>query len=123
MTPLDGLREADFQREVLALARRHGWLVQHTYRGKTGKGAWRTNAATGFPDLVLVRPPTLLFLELKAGHGTATAEQLMWLDALARVPGVVALVVTPSDGQLVHDLLTGPPVIACARQRREGDHR
>ena len=42
--------EASFQKELVQAAKLFGWTVCHTYRGKTGSGAWRTN--TTFADFV-----------------------------------------------------------------------
>src|SRR5437762_1447114 len=36
----------------------------------------------GFPDIVAVRPPRLLFVELKGAKGRVSEEQLAWMDAL-----------------------------------------
>ena len=41
------LKESDFQRAVIEMARLHGWLVYHTHDSR--------RSAPGFPDLVLVQ--------------------------------------------------------------------
>jgi hypothetical protein len=38
----------------------------------------------GFPDLVLVRPPRVMFVELKSERGRASPSQREWLDRLSR---------------------------------------
>lgn len=109
--PYTDVTEAEFQRWVVAKAKKAGWMVNHTYRGRTTKGAWRTNAtARGFPDLTLLRPSTrqLVFLELKAPGGKPTPEQLAWAAGLQRVPGVEAYVVSPGDANDVLALLARP---------------
>jgi hypothetical protein len=41
--------------------------------------------AAGFPDLVMVREPKLVFAELKAPRGRLSAEQSAWIGALQLV--------------------------------------
>ncbi len=103
------LTEAEFQKQVVELAKRHGWMVSHVYRTRTAKGAWRTSTtAVGFPDLVLLRPGQLVFLELKAEGGKASPEQLVWIKTLQSVLGVEAYVVRPSEWDDLVALLTDP---------------
>ena len=81
---LDGsVSERDFQRTVIELAKVRGWLVYHALPARTKKG-WRTltQGDVGFPDLVMVRPPRLIFAELKSEKGKMTVEQESWQDAL-----------------------------------------
>lgn len=53
----------------------------------------------GLPDLILVRPPRVLFVELKRERTSAkvTREQAGVLDMLAQCPGVESYVWRPSD--------------------------
>ena len=67
--------EKDFQAQVLDLARLCGWLCYHTHDSR--------RSAPGFPDLVLVRPPRLVFAELKSEEGKLRPEQRAWLKTLA----------------------------------------
>jgi hypothetical protein len=69
------LSEKDFQQQVLDLTRLSGWLCYHTH------DSWRS--APGFPDLVMVRPPRLLFVELNSEQGRLRLEQATWLEVLA----------------------------------------
>lgn len=80
------LREADLQDAIVEAAMMLGWKVMHTRPARTGKG-WRTplQGHRGFPDLVLLRPPRLIFAELKSLSGKLTPEQEGWLDALELV--------------------------------------
>ncbi len=106
------ISEADFQRQVVELARRLGWMTCHTYRTRTAKGAWRTSTtAVGYPDLTLLHPGKrrLVFLELKTDKGKPTAEQLAWIVGLQSVPGVEAYIVHPAEWDDVVDVLTHPP--------------
>jgi len=51
----------------------------------------------GWPDIVLVRPPSVIFAELKTATGRLTPAQRTWLDALDGCPGVEAYLWRPSD--------------------------
>jgi len=81
--------EADFMATVIAMAERFGWRWHHETDSR------RTNA--GWPDLVLVKPPALIVVELKAQKGRTTPEQDAWLADLGACPGVWATVWRPSD--------------------------
>ena len=83
------IREKDFLEQVRELARYEGWLSYHTYRS--------TRSEPGFPDLVLVRPPRLIFAELKTEKGRVTPAQWLWLDVLGRSNEVEAYLWRPSD--------------------------
>ena len=68
------MTEADLLRVVRDLARYRGWFGYHTYRS--------TRSDPGFPDLVLVRPPRLIFAELKTAKGPLSAPQKVWREEL-----------------------------------------
>ena len=98
---LPSITEAEFQRQVLQLARINGWRSAHFRPAKTARG-WRTPCqgdAKGFPDLVLVkpgRPGRLLFVELKRLGAWLTGEQKDWIHALEDA-GAQVFVWRPSD--------------------------
>lgn len=71
------LTEAQWQELVVDFARLHGWRHYHTHDSR--------RSAAGFPDLVLVRGPELLFVELKSEKGRITPQQRQWLEALDAV--------------------------------------
>lgn len=86
------LTEAQWQEQVLGMARLFGWRCAHFRSARTEKG-WRTPVqadGAGFPDLVLVRGTELIFAELKANRGRATEAQHEWVNALAHVAAAVA---------------------------------
>ncbi len=83
------ISEKHFQVQVLELARLSGWRCYHTHDSR--------KSAPGFPDLVLVRSPVVLFAELKTEGGEATPEQRVWLAALRACPGVAARLWRPGD--------------------------
>lgn len=80
--------EAELDSALRAAAEQAGWRRYHTYRSK--------RSPAGFPDLVLVRPPELIFWELKSAAGKATPEQIGWIQDLADC-GVEARIVRPAD--------------------------
>lgn len=85
MTPT----ERQFQQQVLGLARLLGWRSYHTWSS--------IHSAAGFPDLVLVRPPRLVFCELKSARGRLSPAQQDWLEALGACPGVEAFCWRPDQ--------------------------
>jgi hypothetical protein len=63
------VKEADFQKIVINLAKMHGWLVHHPLPSMNRRGIWATHELGdhGFPDLVLAHPKGVLYSQnLKA---------------------------------------------------------
>ena len=60
----------------MACAKALGWEVWWTHDSR--------HSPKGWPDLVLARPPRLLFRELKAGRGKLTEAQADCLGSLRR---------------------------------------
>lgn len=101
------MTEAEFQAEVVKLAKIQGFLVCHVYPAQNSAGVWVTPTTyKGFPDLTLVKRGRLIFLELKKVGGKATPEQRRWIATAQTVPGVEAWVVDPTDWPEVHAALT-----------------
>lgn len=71
------LLEGAFQSQVVGLADFYGWRSYHTHDSRRSR--------KGFPDLVLVRVPELIFAELKTETGRTTPEQAAWLEDLKAV--------------------------------------
>lgn len=97
--------ETEFQREVIKIAKSLGWYVYHALPGQ-GRNRHLTLfiGKRGFPDLVLCRPPRLIFAELKSERGKPSTDQMEWLDAL-RACGVEVYLWRPSDLETVADVL------------------
>lgn len=70
--------EKEFLAQIIELAILTGWLVHHVFEQR--QYARRTDK--GFPDLVLVRPPRLLFVEAKSEKGKISPAQDEWLSKL-----------------------------------------
>jgi hypothetical protein len=58
----------------LQLAHLQGWRCYHTFDSR--------RSAPGFPDLVLVRGESLLFVECETDRGGVSPAQAQWIEAL-----------------------------------------
>ena len=78
--------EAQFQAQVIQLARINGWKVFHPAKMQSRDGTCRTalQGDKGWPDLVLAhRDKGLIVAELKSDKGTVSFDQQAWLTHLA----------------------------------------
>jgi len=105
--------ENAFLRAVVDLAHLYSWLAVHHEKSARKVGdRWISNIRgdRGSPDCLFVRPPRVIFAELKLGTrarderdhlpgGTygLTADQVRWRDALLACPGVEYALWTPED--------------------------
>jgi hypothetical protein len=107
LAPPEDISERALTALVIAVAQGLGWRVYHPRPARERSGEWCTPVAgdgSGYPDLTLVRH-RLVYVELKSQTGRLSDDQRAWLDALSRVPGVVARVIRPSDWtELIHIL-------------------
>lgn len=106
MKPQLVMTEAAFLGAIRDLAKTLGYATYHTYRSDRSE--------PGFPDLVLMRPPLLLFRELKTDRGRLTAPQRRWLEELIAC-GQDAAVWRPAD-------LRGGRIQAELTRARRGVH-
>lgn len=83
------ISETSFQRQVVELAERCSWWVWHDNDSRRNKA--------GLPDLIMIRPPRVVFVELKAQKGRFRPAQKMVLELLSRCPGVEVYSWRPSD--------------------------
>lgn len=99
MNRLPPITEAQFQRQVVQLARLLGWLVYHT-RDSRGSDA-------GYPDLTMVRGRRVVYAELKSARGRVKPEQAVWATALAAVGGAVECYLwRPGDWDQIQQVLS-----------------
>lgn len=89
--------ERDFMESVIDEARLRGWLVYHTHDSRRSEA--------GFPDFVMVRGRTVLWVECKRDGQNPTHAQRVWLDALGRA-GQMVYVWRPRDREEVSRWLT-----------------
>lgn len=92
------INEAEFTAVVLELAAWRHWRTYHTWSSM--------HSAKGFPDLVLLRPPRLIFSELKSEKGRLGEEQAEWLGMLRELSGVEVYVWRPHDMDVIEQTLT-----------------
>jgi hypothetical protein len=93
------ITERQFSRQIDELTRTLGYVLYHTFLS--------VRSAPGFPDDVLVRPPRIIFAELKSETGKLTAAQEGWLALLRQCPGVETYVWRPSQLQEIAVILQG----------------
>lgn len=108
------LSEAAFQRQVLELAKRFGWIAYHVPDS-------RRVTAKGCPDLILIheRQKRLLFAELKTATGRLTEDQKTWLRILDSA-GTETAVWRPADlmQEIPRRLSAGPGQLYPGARRR-----
>jgi hypothetical protein len=82
--------ERDFMTSVIELAHLLGWRHFHDNATNAPRQCWHCGRksivprnAPGWPDLVLVRRPRVLFCELKREGSAPSPDQQAWLDELA----------------------------------------
>ena len=90
------LTEAQFQAQVIQLAKLLQWRVYHTWNSM--------HSAAGYPDLTLVRGKRLLFAELKSERGKVRPEQTEWLHDLHEA-GAQAFIWRPSEWARIVEIL------------------
>ena len=93
------MTETDLQTLIVDVAEQCGWLVFHDNDSR------RNNA--GFPDLVLVKPPRVVFMALKSDKGTLRPAQQVWMGHLLECDTIASAVVRPEHLDLVTNYLTG----------------
>ena len=91
------MSEAEWQKQIEDYATMHDWLWYHTHNSR-----W---SPAGFPDLVLVRGETVIFLEAKTIKGKMKTAQMVWMERLKKATQVRAAVVRPSDWDTLEEQL------------------
>ena len=87
-----GISETAFSSQVEDLLKLFGWRFTHFRPAWSSKG-YRTPIVgnKGFPDYCAVRPPRLIFAELKDDHTKPTPEQEEWLEDLRECVKMITL--------------------------------
>ena len=104
---IEPVTEAAFTRQVLALAKLHGWRTAHFRPGRTKAGGWRTAVqgdGKGFLDILALRGSDKFVAELKVGKGKLTPEQWSWYHAW-RFSGVACFIWLPRNWPEIERIL------------------
>lgn len=91
------ITEKEFQEQILDLARLQNWLRYHTWNSRRSQ--------QGFPDLVLIRPPRVIFAELKVGDNDLSPYQRIYRELLLDCPGVEHYVWRPEGWDEIEEVL------------------
>lgn len=94
---LPSILEKEFQSQVMKLANALGWLQYHTYNSR--------RSVAGFPDLVLVKAPRVIFAELKTDKGKVSDAQKLWLMELGECSGVETYLWRPAALDEIAEIL------------------
>lgn len=89
--------ETQLREQVRDLARLYGWRFWFCWTS--------IHSPRGLPDLILARPPRLIFAELKSEKGMVSLEQQGWLDTLGACPGCEAYLWRPADLEEITEVL------------------
>jgi hypothetical protein len=92
-----GLSERDLREQIRNLCKVLGWRLAFTQ--------YSLRSPKGFPDLILLRPPRIIFAELKSETGKTTPEQDAWLDGLRGLPSAEVFLWRPVDIERIADVL------------------
>jgi len=91
------VNEKEFSQTVVEYAQACHWLVFRTWNS--------LHSPAGEPDLRMVRPPRVIFAELKREKGKVTKKQQEALELLEQCPGVETYVWRPSDWDKIEEVL------------------
>jgi len=89
--------EKDFSEAVVDYARSQGWEVWRTW--------YSAHSPPGEPDLRMVRPPRVVFAELKTMKGKLSEHQKRARDLLEECGGVEYFLWRPDDWSSIEDIL------------------
>jgi hypothetical protein len=90
-----------------------GWAWIHHRPARRKDGKWTTptqgNSSKGFPDLVCIRPPRVLWIEVKTNAGRATREQTAWIESLRSSGQEAYILHFPRDWHRFDNLIAADP--------------
>ena len=98
------MSEKQFLAQVIELAKLYGWSCAHfrsaRIQRKDGSHYYATPVQAdgeGWPDLVMARPPRLIFAEIKSESGIPSEAQMDWINCLNLCPPAEAYLWRPKD--------------------------
>lgn len=104
------VREDDLLDFVIDTAHAFGWLAFHPLSARLARGVTITpmRGDPGFFDVTAIRPPDVLFAELKSERGTASEGQRGWHEAAKACPGVHFRLWRPRDQDAIVAFMRDP---------------
>jgi hypothetical protein len=85
----------------------YGWTWHDTWPTHRTPGRWTPeHAAKGVPDLICLRPPRVLWLEIKTETGRVSLHQEAWIKGLRQSGQEAYIVHIPRQLQWLDDLLS-----------------
>ncbi len=109
-------RDPGFARKLLAYLTSAGWHWRRFFQSKPNAGRPDNMGMTGFPHVVAVKGPRLLFLLVKSDSAVLKSEEAGWLDRL-RGANAEAIVARPGNWISVRSALTDNATPARAASR------
>ena len=91
------ITESSFQDKVIQTAELGGWWVWHDTDSRRNRA--------GLPDLIMIRPPRVIFAELKKHDGRVRRSQQTVLGLLADCPDVESYLWRPDDFEAIERIL------------------
>lgn len=101
LTPAQRLDRTVSEAELQDFVRQAAETFKWTYHHETDS----RRSTAGLPDCILVRPPRVIFAELKTELGRTSKGQDHWLGQLEQCPGVEVYLWRPSDMDHIIDTL------------------
>lgn len=118
---LRAITEKVWTQQVVDMGRTFGWKIHHSLVGFGFSGKPITlQGHKGLPDLLMVKPPRVVFMELKRqAVRELTPEQEEWIALLKKCPSVEVYIFRPGDVVQVAGVLSGRPVEGLEEGQRE----
>ncbi len=91
------IKEKDLREQVRDLCKVYGYKFWFCWTS--------IHSPRGMPDLILCRPPRVIFAELKTAKGIVSPPQQEWLDLLGQCPGVEVYLWRPGDLEGIANIL------------------
>lgn len=107
--PTPTATETQCETTIVKAARQFGWLVHGTRAARMQKGNFKValKGDRGFPDLILVKPPCIIIVELKRKPNKVEPDQQRWIDALAACGLDTRIIWVPEQqDDLIRELVT-----------------
>jgi hypothetical protein len=107
--------EKQFRQQVIDLAKLFQWECYFTWTS--------IHSPRGMPDLILCKPPRVVFAELKTLKGQPTEYQINWLNLLSDCPGNECFLWRPDDWDAIQAVLTKPEQYQGTERWTRENHR